>query len=218
MTAENPPVLNINSLEFHYDQPLINIESFDIARHECVGVIGPSGCGKTTFIHLVAGLLRPARGSVRVNGVDLSRLSEGEIDRVRGQHMGIVFQRLHLVPSISVLDNLLLAQRLSRSIIDRAHAASLLDQLGIGDLLNKKPHQLSQGQAQRVAIARALAHRPSLVIADEPTSALDDDNAADAMMMLRTLTRNTGAALIVVTHDDRVRARVDRIFNLGDEA
>lgn len=216
MATVDLPVLQISDLEFRYDQPLIGIDNFEIARHECVGLIGPSGCGKTTFIHLIAGLLRPGRGSIRINGIDLSQLSEGELDRVRGQNMGIVFQRLYLVPSISVIDNLLLAQRLSRTPVDQAYATNLLEQLGIEELSDKKPHQLSQGQAQRVAIARAVAHRPSLVVADEPTSALDDDNAADAMTMLSTLTKNTSAALIIVTHDERVRSGVDRVFNLGD--
>lgn len=218
MVNDEPPVLQINNLEFHYDQPLIRIEAFKVHGCESVGVIGPSGCGKTTLIHLIAGLLRPLKGSVQINGIDLSQLNERAIDRIRGRSLGIVFQRLHLLPSISVIDNLLLAQRLAGVPLDRTFAIDLIEQLSLGDALNKKPAQLSQGQAQRVAIARSLAHRPSLVVADEPTSALDDANADAAMTMLQSLTEATEAALIVVTHDERVRARVGRTFNLGDES
>lgn len=218
MSTNESPVLQITNLEFHYDQPLLNIDDFEISRGECVGVLGPSGCGKTTFMHLIAGLLKPAHGQVMINGTDITQLGEGQIDRIRGQHIGIVFQRLHLVPAISVIDNLLLAQRLARAPIDREYALGLLEQLGIADLANQKPHQLSQGQAQRAAIARSVAHRPTLLVADEPTSALDDDNAADAMTVLRELTISTSAALIVVTHDERVRNRVDRVFSLEGEA
>lgn len=214
MSRDNAPVLQLKNLEFSYDRPLINIDSFQVATRECVAVLGPSGCGKTTFMHLISGLLRPSKGSIRINDKEISDLSESQMDRIRGQFLGIVFQRLYLVPSISVVDNLLLAQRLARVKIDRAYACELLEKLGIANLGEQKPHQLSQGQAQRVAIARSVAHRPTLLIADEPTSALDDGNAADAMTVLRELTASSDAALIIVTHDERVRSRVDRVFNL----
>lgn len=217
MNANDPPVLQVRNLAFQYDQPLLDIDTFLVARGECVGLIGPSGCGKTTFIHLIAGLLKPTRGSIQVNGIDLSQLTETQTDRLRGQSIGIVFQRLYLIPSLSVIDNLTLAQSLSRVSVDKPYAIQLLEQLGVGELLNSKPYQLSQGQAQRVAIARSLAHRPSLVMADEPTSALDDKNAQEAMAILRTMTQTAGAALAIVTHDQRVRDQVDRVFNLGSD-
>lgn len=214
MSADTPPVLSIQNLEFRYDRPLINIEQFEVAARESVAVLGPSGCGKTTFMHLIAGLLRPSKGSIQINGTDLAYLSESAVDRIRGKNMGIVFQRLHLVPSITVIDNLLLAQRLARAPIDRQYANELLQKLGISELAGQKPQQLSQGQAQRVAIARSVAHRPTLLVADEPTSALDDANAEEAITVLRELTTSTDAALIVVTHDERVRTKVDRIYHL----
>mgnify|MGYP001562157261 CR=1 FL=1 len=217
MNANDPPVLQVRNLAFQYDQPLLDIDTFLVARGECVGLIGPSGCGKTTFIHLIAGLLKPTRGSIQVNGIDLSQLTETQTDRLRGQSIGIVFQRLYLIPSLSVIDNLTLAQSLSRVSVDKPYAIQLLEQLGVGELLNSKPYQLSQGQAQRVAIARSLAHRPSLVMADEPTSALDDKNAQEAIAILRTMTQTAGAALAIVTHDQRVRDQVDRVFNLGSD-
>jgi len=214
MPTVEDSVLSIEDLEFAYDQPLLSIQRFEVSSQESVAVLGPSGCGKTTFMHLAAGLLRPQKGSIRINGTDIAQLGEGAVDRIRGRHMGIVFQRLHLVPSISVIDNLLLAQRLARVPIDRDYAEQLLQQLGVKEFVHQKPHELSQGEAQRVAIARSVAHRPSLLVADEPTSALDDRNASDAMSVLRDLTDSTDAALIVVTHDERVRSRMDRDFDL----
>ena len=212
------PVIEINDLVFGYDQPLLNIDHFALAQSESIAVLGPSGCGKTTFMHLLAGLLRPNSGSIRINGTEITTLSESLIDRLRGQHIGIVFQRLHLVPSITVIENLLLAQRLARKSADRPYAITLLEQLDIVDLINKKPGQLSQGQAQRVAIARAVVHRPQLLVADEPTSALDDQNAKEALTLLTSLTASTGAALMVVTHDERVRSLMNRTHDLVNPA
>ena len=212
------PVIEINDLVFGYDQPLLNIDHFALAQSESIAVLGPSGCGKTTFMHLLTGLLRPNSGSIRINGTEITTLSESLIDRLRGQHIGIVFQRLHLVPSITVIENLLLAQRLARKSADRPYAITLLEQLDIADLINKKPGQLSQGQAQRVAIARAVVHRPQLLVADEPTSALDDQNAKEALTLLTSLTASTGAALMVVTHDERVRSLMNRTHDLVNPA
>jgi putative ABC transport system ATP-binding protein len=212
------PVIEINDLVFGYDQPLLNIDHFALAQSESIAVLGPSGCGKTTFMHLLTGLLRPNSGSIRINGTEITTLSESLIDRLRGQHIGIVFQRLHLVPSITVIENLLLAQRLARKSADRPYAITLLEQLDIVDLINKKPGQLSQGQAQRVAIARAVVHRPQLLVADEPTSALDDQNAKEALTLLTSLTASTGAALMVVTHDERVRSLMTRTHDLVNPA
>ena len=208
------PVLEIRNLTFGYDQALLNIDAFTLAQQESIAVLGPSGCGKTTFMHLLTGLLRPDAGSIQINGTEITTLSEAKIDQLRGQQIGIVFQRMHLIPSISILDNLLLAQRLARVPSDKTYAIGLLEQLGIADLGNRRPTTLSQGQVQRAAIARAVAHKPSLLVADEPTSALDDKNAKDAIAILNDLTIGNSAALIVVTHDERVRASLQRTYDL----
>lgn len=208
-------MLTISNLKFSYDdQPLLEIEQFQAAANERIAVLGPSGCGKTTFMHLIAGLIRPQEGSVVIHGTDITKLSETEVDRIRGRHIGIVFQRLHLIPSISVINNLLLAQRLAGVSYDRAYAEELLAKLDISALVNKFPTELSQGQEQRVAIARAMTHRPSLIIADEPTSALDDSNATEAIKVLQELTANSSAALLVVTHDSRVKGAMKRVYHL----
>ncbi|MFT6518006.1 MAG: putative ABC transport system ATP-binding protein [Candidatus Azotimanducaceae bacterium] len=215
---KNALVVELNNLEFGYDKPILRIAHFALKIRESVAVFGPSGCGKTTLMHLIAGLLRPQKGTVKINGTDITALSEAFVDRVRGQNIGIVFQQLHLIPSISVIDNLLLGQRLARVPTDRPFAMELLAQLGLAHLIDQMPAKLSQGESQRVAIARAVAHRPSLLIADEPTSALDRANADDALGVLREITYTNAAALIIVTHDERVRDSIDRVFDLGAKA
>ena len=178
--------------------------------------MGPSGCGKSTFMHLVAGLLKPQKGTIRIENQEITKLKEWEIDRLRGQSIGIIFQRLHLLPSITILDNLLLAQKLARKKIDKIRALKLLKRLDLEEFSNKFPNHLSQGQAQRAAIARAVIHQPALVIGDEPTSALDDGNAEEAIHLLKELSESVGFALLIVTHDKRVRDSMDSILNIGD--
>jgi putative ABC transport system ATP-binding protein len=214
--TQNSAVLDIRSLRFAYgDRTVLQLEELSLQAGETGAVLGPSGSGKTTLLHLIAGLLRPTQGTVAICGQRLDALGATACDRFRGRHLGIVFQRLHLLPALSVLDNLLLAQRLARVAHDAKAAQSLLDALDIGALAGSRPASLSQGQAQRVAIARALVHKPSLLLADEPTSSLDDDNAARAIDLLRTQARAVNAALLVVTHDQRIRGKLDRELRIG---
>ena len=209
------PVLEIQSLWFAYrDREVLQLDRLALNAGETCTVLGPSGSGKTTLLHLIAGLLRPAQGFVAIGGQRLDSLSAAACDRFRGRQLGIVFQRLHLLPALTVLDNLLLAQRLARQPRDADSARDLLNALGIEALASRYPAALSQGQAQRVAIARALVHKPSLLLADEPTSSLDDDSAARAIELLRTQARAVGAALLVVTHDQRIRGALDREIRL----
>ena len=217
MPSKATDVLSLNKLEFSFNEkPLINIKEFKVRTRERIAIMGPSGCGKSTFIHLVAGLLKPQKGTIKIKNQDITKLEEWKIDRLRGQSIGIVFQRLHLLPSISILDNLLLAQKLAQTKVDRKSAIELLKRLDLEEWVNKLPHHLSQGQAQRAAIARAVIHKPALVIGDEPTSALDDDNAQEAIRLLNELSENVGFALLIVTHDKRVRDSMDSVLSLGD--
>ena len=209
------PVLAIDALQFSYDgRPLLRLPALQLAAGESCAILGPSGCGKTTLLHLIAGLLRPTQGHVSICGQRLDHLQGSRADRFRGRHLGIVFQRLHLLPALSVLENLCWAQKLARQPRDASAAQALLDALGIGALAQARPNRLSQGQAQRVAIARALVHRPALLLADEPTSSLDDANADSAIALLQSQTARIGAALLVVTHDRRLRGRLDRELRL----
>ena len=210
--------LKIRGLEFGYSkEPLLEIDELQIQKGEHLAVIGPSGCGKTTFMHLVSGLIRPQVGTIEIQGCNITRLKEWEMDRFRGRSIGVVFQRLHLLSAISVLNNLLLAQRLARMAPDKKKAMKLLDRLGIAAQAHSQPAILSQGQAQRAAIARAVIHNPSLVIGDEPTSALDNASAADAIELIKELSERVGFALLIVTHDERVRGSMDRVLDLGGQ-
>ena len=196
---------------------MVSIERCCLARGDSMAVIGPSGCGKTTFLHLLAGLIRPSAGVIHILGQDLSTLRAMDLDRFRGQHIGLVFQRFHLLPALTVRDNVLLARRLARVPIEGAQVEALFDQLSLTGLEHRKPSMLSQGQAQRAAIARALVHGPELVMADEPTSALDDKHAERALALLKESAESVGAALLIVTHDQRVRGHLDREFEMGEQ-
>jgi len=210
------PAIDVADLCFAYgDRPAVNIERCQLARGASMAVIGPSGCGKTTFLHLLAGLIRPSTGRLQILGQDLAVLRGSELDRFRGQHVGLVFQRFHLLPALTVRENVLLAQRLARVPESKGRVEELFERLRLTGLEGHKPSMLSQGQAQRVAVARALVHSPDLVMADEPTSALDDHHAEQALALLKESAQAVGAALLVVTHDQRVRGRLDHEFEMA---
>lgn len=178
-------------------------------------VIGPSGSGKTTLLHVLAGILRPTAGSVSIAGQDVLALKPAALDRFRGQHIGIVLQRLHLVPSLTVLRNLLLAQYLAGVQQDGARVRDVLESLDVAGKAEAYPHELSFGQAQRVAVARAVVNRPKLLLADEPTSNLDDERCAQAYALLESQARACGATLVIATHDQRIKARMRNQYALG---
>lgn len=178
-------------------------------------LLGPSGSGKTTLLHVLAGILRPGAGSVTVAGQALAALGAAELDRFRGRNIGIVLQRLHLIASLTVMHNLLLAQQLAGMPQDRARVREALADVGMDGRASAYPHQLSHGQAQRVAVARAVVNRPRLLLADEPTSNLDDAHCGQALDLLETQAHACGATLVIATHDQRIRARISRHYQLG---
>ncbi len=178
-------------------------------------VLGPSGSGKTTLLHILAGILKPTAGSVSVAGQDIGALKPEALDRFRGQHVGIVLQRLHLMASLIVMDNLLLAQYLAGLPQDGARVREVLASLDVADKTEAYPHELSFGQAQRVAVARAVVNRPQLLLADEPTSNLDDGRCMQALELLQTQARACNATLLIATHDRRVKSRMPDQFALG---
>lgn len=207
--------IEVTDLRFNYgDTAAVRVDKCHLPDQKSLAIIGPSGCGKTTFLHLLAGLLRPDSGLIRILGQDLSQLRGARMDRFRGQHIGMVFQQHYLLPSLTVHQNLQLALRLARKPSDPARIRELYDMLGLNGLEQRRPAMLSQGQAQRVAIARALVHQPQLIIADEPTSALDDHNAEQALTLLKDSAATYNAALLVVTHDQRLRGQLDHEFNM----
>lgn len=177
-------------------------------------LLGPSGSGKSTLLNLIAGLQRPTRGALRIEGAPISQWGEAQRDRFRGQRIGIVFQRLHLIPALTLLQNLLLAQTCAGGAPDRERARDLLAALGLDRLAQARPHQLSGGQQQRAALARALINRPALVLADEPTASLDDASATAVLDLLCSEAARAGAALLVATHDARAKARFTERWEL----
>ena len=192
----------------------LSLERFEAAAGEHWLVLGASGSGKTTLLNLLAGLLSADEGEIVVDGVALASLRGAALDRWRGRTVGIVPQKLHLVPSLTVLQNLLLAPFLSDLPVQNDRARELLKSLSLEEKANAKPSELSHGQAQRVAVARAVMNRPKLLLADEPTANLDDANCARALDLLQAQAKECGATLIVATHDQRARERFQRRLDL----
>jgi len=205
-------MVHLKQLRFGYDHgaDVLQLDEFILDPQSNVLVAGPSGCGKTTLLHLIAGLLVPTSGSVVVDGQDLSALSPPARDRFRGRHIGIVLQQFHLLPTLTALQNLLVAQSIAGLPVDRSAAHATLKALGVEERVNAYPHQLSVGQQQRVAIARALVNRPKLLLADEPTSNLDDESCASVADLLLSATRQHAVSLLIATHDTRLKSTIPR--------
>jgi putative ABC transport system ATP-binding protein len=212
-------MFELRNIRHAYDgTQALQLDDWSVAQGEHWLVLGPSGSGKTTLLHILAGILTPSQGSVSIAGQDLARLSASELDRFRGRNIGIVFQRLHLMPSLTVLDNLLLAQYLASAKQDAQAARVLLQSLGLTDKAQRRPSALSFGQSQRAAVARAVVNRPHLILADEPTSNLDDANAAVALDLLLAQAHACTATLVIATHDRRIRDQFERKIFLGGYA
>jgi putative ABC transport system ATP-binding protein len=192
--------------------------SWEVRTGEAVAIMGPSGCGKTTLLNLLGGVDRPSSGSILIDGQDLSRMSERELERHRLLRVGFVFQFFNLIPSISALENLELPMRMARvpdsDARRRAHA--LLALVGLEAKAHKLPEQLSGGEQQRVAIALALANDPPLILADEPTGNLDSTNAAAIAGLLRSLATDFGKTVILVSHDPITVAAFPRVYAMRD--
>lgn len=171
-------------------------------------LLGESGSGKTTLLHLLGGLLKSQKGSLEVIGTDISKLSEHQLDRFRGQHYGFIFQRNHLIQALTVESNLLMAPFLAGLNQSSERVDEVLDELGIADKKHARIQDLSLGQAQRVAIARAVLNKPAVILADEPTSALDDKNCDRVSDLLVSVANQNKATLIIATHDQRLKDKV----------
>ena len=190
----------------------------DIDRADTLAVMGPSGCGKTTLLHVLAGILAPTSGTVHLDGRDLATLGEKRRTLLRRSDFGFVFQDGQLLPELSALENVILPRMLGGTSrrAATAEARSWLDRLGLAGMHERRPGQLSGGQAQRVAVARALAGRPSVVFADEPTGALDQETGRSVLCTLVDSCLETGASLVMVTHDAKVAAACRRTVAMRD--
>jgi len=211
------PLLEALDLSKRYgNTPVFDHVSLTLAPGELVALLGESGSGKSTLLNCLAGLDEADSGQVRLDGENLSAMNEAQRALLRRAKLGFVFQAFHVLPHLSVADNvglpLLLLQR-----PDAHRVQEMLDAVGLGDLGQRLPRQLSGGQLQRVAIARALVHRPLLVLADEPTGNLDARHASEVLDLLLAETRSQGSACLLVTHSEKAAARADRCLRLTEE-
>ena len=175
---------------------------------------GISGSGKTTLLQIIAGLLEPSSGTVSVSGTSVYQLTGAKRDAFRGQHIGLILQKPHLLDTLSVMDNLLLTQYLAGLKQDKARIRQVLQTLQLSEKEKAMPYTLSQGESQRVSIARAVLNYPKLLLADEPTASLDDVNAAGVLQLLKSQAAEGNATLIVSTHDSRVKIAFEKQYNL----
>ena len=192
-------------------QPLTILHplSLDIARGEFVAVVGPSGSGKSTLLGLIAGLDAPTSGSVSIDGVDITKLGEDRLARLRGEKIGFVFQLIHLIPSLTAFENVAVPMEIAGSRDAKKRADGLLEEVGLTGRAHHYPSQLSGGEQQRVALARALANNPPILLADEPTGNLDTANGRLIMELVRDIHKARGTTIVLVTHDAELAALAD---------
>jgi lipoprotein-releasing system ATP-binding protein len=223
MADVNPVVLQGVDLVKEFIQGAVKLEvlsgaSITVRAGERIAIVGASGSGKTTLLQLLGGLDLPTRGTVDIAGSAMNRLNDTQRGRLRNESVGFVYQFHHLLPEFTALENVampLLVRRLKPRDA-KAQAAALLSRVGLSQRLDHRPSQLSGGERQRAAVARALVTRPKLVLADEPTGNLDGMNAAQVFELMLELNRELKTSLVIVTHDERLAARLDRVLTLVD--
>lgn len=215
------PIVSVRDLYKIYRQGEIDVTALnnvalDIQRGEFVVLMGPSGSGKSTLLHIIAGVDRPTRGQVLVQGINVARLNESELAAWRNQNVGFVFQSFNLIPVLSAAENIelpLLLTQLNRGQ-RRTHVEHALELVGLADRGHHRPDQLSGGQQQRVAIARALVTDPALIVADEPTGNLDSKSATEVLTILQALSRHAQKTVVMVTHDPKAAGYGTRSLHL----
>lgn len=213
-------MLQVKDLKKSFVEPggasflLLDVPTFALAEGEECVLVGDSGSGKTTLLHILAGVRRPDSGSVRIDGTEVSQLSEAARDRFRAAHVGYVFQTFNLLPGFSALENVLLGMSFAGTKPDAARARALLERVGLGKRLTHRPAELSVGEQQRTAVARAVANRPRLLLADEPTASVDRKHQQQVIDLLREICKAENAALLLVTHSHEVAKQFGRVEEL----
>ena len=190
--------------------------SFSIDSEEVVSIVGPSGSGKTSIIMLASGLETASKGSIKINNQEIVGLKENELSEVRRENIGIVFQSFYLIPNLTAVENVLLSLEASQQFNLEKDAEVLLDEFGLSHRLHHLPSELSGGEQQRVAIARALINKPKIILADEPTGNLDSANSESMIDLLFDYTKRSQTSLVIVTHENSIAERCDRIIELRD--
>ena len=213
--------LKLNNVSKTYeglDAPIFSNLNLEINQGAHIAVTGVSGSGKSTLLNLMAGLDRPAKGEVSLNGISFDYSNQTELSKIRNIHYGFIYQFHHLLPDFTALENALLPLLVRRQKIEniRDEGLKLLDKLGLKNRINHMPHELSGGERQRVAIARALIHRPSIILADEPTGNLDYKNANLVFEMFLEVAKETKTAIVLVTHDVEIASKMDKICHLNE--
>ncbi len=190
--------------------------SLEIQQGEFVSIMGKSGCGKSTLLHCMSGIMKPTSGDIIFDDQSLFSLTSDKRAKVRRESMGFVFQFFHLIPELTVRENILLPVKVNRLKLDEKHYERLLKDLELLEFVDRLPSTLSGGQQQRVAIARALIHKPAIVFADEPTGNLDEDSSKEVIELLKSLQKQYDLTLVLVTHDRDVASFADRIVQMRD--
>ena len=209
-------MISIKSVAHSYSgTSKINFKDWQINDGEQWLLLGESGSGKTTLLHILTGILKPSNGEVNIDETSIYQLSSKELDQFRGRNIGIIFQRPHLIKSLTIEENLKLAQSFANLPTDSHRIDEVLTSLDIANKKKAYPNELSQGQLQRVSIARAVINKPALLIADEPTSSLDDKNATAVLQLLLEQSGLNQATLVVATHDKRVKDAFTHTYSLA---
>jgi putative ABC transport system ATP-binding protein len=207
-------MIKTKEIKFNYDnQVFFNFSDINLKSGENLLILGDSGIGKTTLLHILSGLLKINSGSIELFGKEITQFSSFQLDRFRRDNIGVVFQKPHFINSLTVKENLQLAQYIANKK-DNERIDNVLKNLNIFEKLNKKINELSQGEKQRVSIALAIVNSPKLILADEPTSSLDDDNTFNVIKLLKKQASDFGAQLIVITHDKRLKQHFKKHIEL----